>query len=177
MTVPAVSPEATAATHEAVRLLVARDDLGSDATFLGSAAGREELTPQQAFLLRRFLVRHADRIPADILAAALSDEMPPPPPVRRSPGRPRLGAIALSPVERSRRRRAAASMVAVELPADVAARLRSVRDARDVTMAEVVEAALDALEAASRRSQPVNKRRSSAIRATAEVQSPKAVCR
>ena len=148
MTVPAVSSAATAATHEAVRHLVANADLGVDAAFLGSAARRQVLTPQQAFLLRRFLTRHADRIPGDILAAALSDEPPPPPPARRGPGRPRLGADALTPAQRTRRRRAAAPMVAIELPEPLAERLRWLRDSRGGSMAALVTAALDALEAA-----------------------------
>ncbi len=143
-----ITPAAIEATLECLRVLAAAGDLGPYTAFVGHQATRESLTPGQATSLRKILVRHADHLPADLLAAALTDEPPPPPPMRRGPGRPRIGAEALSPAERTRRRRAAAPVVAVELPADVAERLRRIRDAEGVSTAALVTAALDALEAA-----------------------------
>ena len=144
-----ISPAAMAAVHECLRVLAASGDLGRDMSFVGHQAAKDALTPGQSVVVRKILARHAERLPAELLAAAMSDEMPPPPPpVRRGPGRPRLGADALTPAERTRRRRAVAPMVAIELPADVADRLRAVRDAEGVSLAGLITAALDALEAA-----------------------------
>ncbi len=143
-----ISSQAIQAALECLRVLAQAGDLGMDTAFVRHQAGKEALTPGQATSLRKILGRHADRLPADLLAAALRDEPPPPQPVRREPGRPRLGAEALSAAERTRRRRAAAPVVAVELPEPVAERLRWMRDARGVSTAALVSAALDALETA-----------------------------
>lgn len=142
-----ISTAATAATLEAIRIMVAVGGLGKDAGFLASAAKRTELTPHQAILLRKFLHRYASLVPADLLASALSDEPDPPgQPVRRAPGRPRIGVEPLSAAERSRRRRATGRLATAELPVSLVERLRTLRDARGLSMAALVEAALDLFE-------------------------------
>ena len=146
-----ITPAAIVASLECLRVLAQAGDLGHDTVFVRHQSTKEALTPGQAMSLRKILGRHADRLPADLLAAALRDEPPPPPPVRRGPGRPRLGAEALSPAERTRRRRSAAPVVAVELPEAVAGRLRWMREARGMTMAALVSSALDALETSQNR--------------------------
>ena len=139
-----ISAQGIKAAHECLRVLSQAGDLGRDTAFVQHQARREVLTSGQATSLRTILARHADHLPADLLAAAISDE---PPPVRRGPGRPRLGADILSSADRTRRRRAAARMVAVEIPAEVADRLRAARDTRGVTMGELLAGALDTIEA------------------------------
>lgn len=139
-----LSASACAAVLACLRVLAASDGLGRDATFIGAVSQRPELPPAQATACRKILARHTDLLPADLLAAAM-DDAPDPAPAPRPRGRPRVGDEVLSPAERSRRRRAAGRLGVVEVPAELAARFRAVRDARGWTAAQVFEAALDAL--------------------------------
>ncbi len=142
-----ITPAAIEAVRQCLRVLAAAGDLGADTCFVRHQATKDVLTLGQATSVRKILARHVDRLPADLLAAAMVDEPPPPPPIRRGPGRPRLGPGILSAADRTRRRRAAAQMVAVEIPAEVAERLRAARDTRGVTMGELLAGALDMIEA------------------------------
>ena len=138
------------AVLDGLRVLAATDGLGRYTAFVRSVSQRLELTSGQASVCRKILVEHTGQLPPDLLASAMSDEPDEPglpaPVFRRARGRPRLGAELLSPAERTRRRRAAVRLVAVELSADVVERLRRVRDAHGMTMSALIEAALNALE-------------------------------
>lgn len=68
------------------------------------------------------------------------------PAATRGRGRPPLGNRAMSKAERNAGWRARRSIVAIEIPADLADRIRRVRNARSVKTAELLAAALDALE-------------------------------
>lgn len=141
-----LSASARAAVLECLRVLAGAGGLGRDEAFVGSISRRDELTPGQALLCRQILARHDALLPPNLLATALSDEPDPPPvAVRRPRGRPPIGDKASTSTERSRRRRAAERVGVLELPVEVAARFRAVRDARRESAAETLGAALDAL--------------------------------
>ena len=65
---------------------------------------------------------------------------------KRGRGRPPKGEKAMSATERNKLWREAHGMQSIELPAVLASRLRAVRDARGATTAELLAAALEALE-------------------------------
>jgi hypothetical protein len=68
----------------------------------------------------------------------------PPEPVRR--GRPPDGATAMTKAERNRLWRANKGIVGMEIPHELAERVRRLRSERGETTAELLSAALDALE-------------------------------
>ena len=144
---------ARAAVLDGLRILSATGGLGRYEAFVRSVSQRPELTDGQATVCRKILLDHTDKLAPEPMATAMSDEPdepdPPVPVVRRPRGRPRLGTDVMTAAERTRRRRAAARLVAVELPASTADRLRQARDARGMGMAALIEAALDVLEAVS----------------------------
>ena len=92
----------------------------------------------------------AEDVPAAVAAPPAAEATSPaaapvPPPVApRRRGRKPKGEVAMSKAERNKLWRA--SQATVEVPAELAKRLRSVRDARGGTLAKVLAAALDALE-------------------------------
>jgi hypothetical protein len=154
------------------RFLAAMPDLGPDEAFVRAVAGRVELSAGAALACRKVLARHRDQLPRDIAALAMGEVEPPvaePATIdaladvfellgypgveaavttapKRGRGRPRNGAAPLMQVERTRRWREGRDIVNIEIPAAVAKRLRRLREARSETTAELLTAAMDALQ-------------------------------
>jgi hypothetical protein len=68
-----------------------------------------------------------------------------PEPITRKPGRPSLGAAAMTQSERTNRYRASRQIVGIEMPRVVADRIRTARDQRGMTTEQLLAVALDRL--------------------------------
>ena len=158
---PDMSPAVIEAVHACLRTLAGAGDLGRDAAFITAQAGKQELLPGAARTCRKLLDRHRHLLPPGLAAMAMGEVDPEPiaialsepvaiepeaPAVRRGRGRPPKGGVALTPAERNRAWRAAKAMVAIEIPGHLAERLRAARDGRGMSTADLLTAAMDALD-------------------------------
>ena len=155
---PDLSPEVVAAVHECLRVLAAAGDLGHDTVFVGAQAAKASLLPAGARTCRKLLARHRELLPQDLAAVAMGEvepevpdlaepvAAPAEPAAKRKRGRPAKGATAMTAAERNRAWRSNKNVVALEVPGTVADRLRAARTARGESMADLLTAALDALD-------------------------------
>lgn len=165
------------AVMKCLRLLAELPDFGADEAFVQSVSRRVELTAGAAVACRKVLARHRDRLPRKVAAVAMGEVEPTalepvisdaladvlellgvpeleaasPAAPKRSRGRPRKGAAPMTQTERTRRWREGRDIVHLEIPASLAERIRQLREAQGTTTAELLLAAMDALEQAKGR--------------------------
>ena len=149
-----ISPASTAAVFECIQLLAAADtDLGKDAAFIRQTATRSELNSAQAKACLLFVTRYRHALPPKLTAVSLGEveatqAKPAEPP--ESAAKPFLAlkqsGRPLTPAERQARWRAARAMASIEVPGDIAERIRLAREARGLSTAELLGLALSALE-------------------------------
>ena len=159
---PDLLPAVIAAVHSCLRVLAGAGDLGRDRAFIWVQAGKQELTPAQARACRKILDRHRGLLPVNLVALAMGEVDPDPvpdaapepvsaaepaePATKRGRGRPPKNGVAMSAAERNKSWRASKAIVSLEVPNALADRLRAARATRGMSMADLLEAALSALE-------------------------------
>ncbi len=142
------------AIRECMRTVGKSDAIATEDSRFARAASLLVLDrPDVAASCRPLIVRHRTLLRPEAVEDALAgwSQTPEPAPPSRKPGAGRKpkGERAMTKAERTAAWRAGKKLVTVEVPADVAARLRQVRDALGGTLGEAMAAALDALAKAA----------------------------
>ena len=159
---PDLLPAVVAAVHSCLRVLAGAGDLGRDRAFIWVQAGKQELTPAQARACCKILDRHRGLLPVNLVALAMGKVDPDPVPdaapepvsaaepatikAPRGRGRPPKNTVAMTAAERNKAWLSGKGLVSLEVPGHLADRLRTMRGRQGTSTADLLAAALGALE-------------------------------